>query len=50
MGKQVRKVMPWTNMAEAHLVTGHVIHKMYRWSTCKIIKIIKKIIKQYTIK
>merc|ERR1712032_1376656 len=33
MGKQIRKVMPWTNMAEAHLVTGHTIHRMYRWST-----------------
>lgn len=35
MGKQVRKVMPWTNMVESHLVTGHIIHRMYRWSTCK---------------
>lgn len=34
MGKQVRKVMPWTTMVESHLVTGHVVHRMYRWSTC----------------
>ncbi len=34
MGKQVRKVMPWTAMVESHLVTGHVVHRMYRWSTC----------------
>ena len=35
MGKQVRKVMPWTAMVESHLVTGHVVHRLYRWSTCK---------------
>ena len=34
MGRQVRKVTPWSAWVEGHLTHNHFVHRMYRWSVC----------------